>query len=389
MELKYGFISADDHVQETPDLWTSRLSKRKWGGSIPQLKRQAKNESWTIDGQPVPLRGTARAAALMPDRNHEPQRWADVPATAYSFTERLRAMDSDGVDCQVLYPTVCGGSGEFLARIKDAELENACVQAYNDWIIDEWAAASPRFIPQALIPISSGEAAAQEARRAIKRGHKGVIVPPSPWNLKDGVPHINDPSWDALWNVCSDAGIPISLHSGASEKVRLKAWEGFSPVLAAAMDDITGPVSTVSIMANILFAPIFNRVPKLKIVFAETTLAWVAYELETADHQFERQRLHKEGYTRKPTEVFHEHCFVTGWFDRAGLDIRDFLGVKNILWESNFPQANSTWPNSRDFILRSFTGVPARDKQRILVNNAARLYKIDVSSKEPVSAKRA
>ena len=98
-------------------------------------------------------------------------------------------------------------------------------------------------------------------------------------------------------------------------------------------------------VANFLYSRILMRYPTLKVVFAESSLAWGAYELETADHQFERQRLHLEGYDMKPSEMFHRQCYMTGWYDRSAIEARHYLGVDNILWETNFPQATSTWPD--------------------------------------------
>ena len=159
MQLKYGFISVDDHVQETPDLWTSRVDK-KFADRAPRLVTAKDGaEQWVVDGQMLLGGRSARAGALMADRNEDPKRWADVPAPAYTPAERLKAMDSAGIDYSVLYPTVAGLAGETFGRLQDSELEIACVQAYNDWLIDEWADASDRFIPQCLVPIWPVEAA--------------------------------------------------------------------------------------------------------------------------------------------------------------------------------------------------------------------------------------
>src|SRR5512145_312298 len=154
MPSTIGFISADDHVQEHSEVWTKRLSKTKWGDRIPQLRKLENGaEGWVVDGRQLPLRGVARAGALMPDRAREPLRWAEIPQVAYDAKERLKAMDADGVDYSVLYPSVAGVAGETFGRLTDPEFELACVQAYNDWLIEEWASTSPRFIPQCIVPI--------------------------------------------------------------------------------------------------------------------------------------------------------------------------------------------------------------------------------------------
>jgi len=375
MELKYGFISADDHVQEHPDVWLSRMSKAKWGDRIPHIERQADGtERWVVDGKVIDLGGVALAASAMPDRAREPQRWEDVPGVVYKPTERLQAMDVDRVDCSVLYPSVAGRAGETFGRLQDPALELACVQAYNDWLIEEWGAASPRFIPQCIVPLAPVDATANEIKRAVAKGHRGVVMPSVPMMLRE-VPHINEPVWDAVWATCQELDVPVCFHAGVTRDIQFPPYSGFSPEVAAAMEAITRPVSTVLVVANFLYSRILERFPKLKVIFAETSLAWGAYELELADHQFERQRLHTEGYDVLPSVLFKRQCHLVGWFDSTGLKTRHHIGLNNLLWSTNFPQATSTWPESRRAIDRCFEGIPANERRQVLVDNAARIYK--------------
>jgi predicted TIM-barrel fold metal-dependent hydrolase len=352
------------------------MSKAKWGDRIPHIERGGDgSERWVVDGKPVELEGVALAGAAMPDRAREPQRWEDVPPVAYKPAERLKAMDVDGVDYSVLYPAVAGRAGETFGSIEDAALELACVQAYNDFLIDEWASASPRFIPQCIVPLSPIDAAVTEIKRAVGKGHRGVVMPSVPMLLRE-VPHINEPAYDPVWATCQDLGVPVCFHSGASRQIEFPPYAGFSPQIASAMQAITRPVSTVLVVANFLFSRILDRFPKLKVVFAETSLAWGAYELELADHQFERQRLHTEGYKLTPSELFKRQCNLVGWFDATGPKTRSHIGVGNMLWSTNFPQPTSTWPESRHAIDRSFEGIPDSDRRQILVDNPARLYNL-------------
>jgi predicted TIM-barrel fold metal-dependent hydrolase len=376
MELKYGFISADDHVQEHPEVWTRRMSKAKWDGRIPHIERQADGtERWVVDGKTIDLGGVAIAGAAMPDRAREPQRWDEVPGIACTPKERLTAMDVDGVDYSVLYPSVAGRAGETFGRLTDPEFELACVQAYNDWLIDEWASASPRFIPQCIVPLSPIEATVAEIRRAVGRGHRGVVMPAVPMMLRE-LPHINEPVYDPVWATCQELGVPVCFHAGASRDIQFPPYVGFTPEVAAAMEAITRPVSSVLVVANFLYSRILDRFPQLKVVFAETSLAWGAYELELADHQFERQRLHTEGYDKLPSELFRRQCHFVGWFDTTGPRTRYHIGLDNLLWSTNFPQATSTWPESRRAIARCFDGMAENERRQVLVGNAARLYRM-------------
>ena len=83
-------ISADDHVQEHPAVWTSRLSPARWGDRIPHVERGADGiDRWVVDGQPLPLEGVAAVGAVMADRAREPQRWEEVPEGAYVPASQL------------------------------------------------------------------------------------------------------------------------------------------------------------------------------------------------------------------------------------------------------------------------------------------------------------
>ena len=376
MAMNSGFISADDHVQEHPEVWTKRMSKSKWGERIPHIERQPDGaDAWVVDKQKIPLQGVAIAGAVLADRSQEVLRWEEVPKAAYDPSERLKAMDADGVDYSVLYPSVAGVAGETFGRLTDPELESACVQAYNDWLIEEWAGASKRFIPQCIVPLFPAEAAVAEIKRAVAKGHRGVIYPAVPMELRD-VPHINEGVYDPIWAACQELGVPICFHAGASEAIQVQPYEGYSKKIARAFRAITRPVSTVSVVVNLLISRILMRYPKLKVVLGESALGWGAYLLEYTDFQAKGDRLHQDGYDLTPSQMFKRQCYLVGWYDRSSLQTRHFIGTENILWATNFPAANSTWPTSRETIQISFNGVPEEDRRKILWENAAKLYRI-------------
>lgn len=368
-------ISADDHVQEHPTVWTDRVAT-KFKERVPQLAEQDDGtQRWRLDGTPLELRSVALAGALTSDRTVEPTRWEDVPTPAYEPASRLTAMDAAGVSTSVLYPTVAGAAGEAFGRLEDRDLELACVTAYNDWLIDEWVDTSDRFVAQCLTPRWPIEAAVSEVERAVGRGHRGVIFPAVPVDLGN-YPHINDDAYDPLWRVCQELGVPVCLHSGSTKSIQFPPYHGLSTTLSDALGAITGPVSSVRIVANHLFSPIPQKFPDLSFIFSHTSFGWGAYELETADHQFERQRLHLEGHTTLPSEIFRRQCYLTGWFDKRSLGTKDFIGTSNLLWSTNFPWSTSTWPTTNEFLDLHFGEMPEEVASSILHDNAARLYNL-------------
>jgi len=375
VQLKYGLVSVDDHVLETPTVWSDRLSKAKWGERIPHLEEaEDGSQRWVVDGAVVMDGAVAQAGALIPDRAREPRRWEHVPSAAYDPSDRLKAMDSDGVDYSVLYPTVAGCAGETFGRITDPDLELACVQAYNDWLIDEWAAASDRFVPQCVVPLWPAEAAVKEIHRAVARGHRGVIYPGVPMHLRD-VPHINGPEYDPIWSACEELDVPLCLHAGASKRLQYMSRDGLSPALADALDAATRPVSSVYMITHFSFSRTLIRHPRLRVVLGESALSWGMLYMEWADHQFEHDGLPREGYEMKPSEMFKRQCFFTSWFDEVAPYAAHY-GYDRILWATNFPLPTSTWPRTRETLSRCMDGAGPRERDQVLWGNAAALYKL-------------
>ena len=373
MAPRYPLISTDDHVQEPPDLWSARLSKNQWGDRVPHLARTPEGtEQWMVDGQVLLGGHAARVGALMPDRNTEPARWDEVPPAAYEPSERLKVMDAAGIDYSVLFPTVAGMAGEAFGRLQDSELELACVQAYNDWLIEEWAGASDRFIPQCIVPIWPPEATVAEIRRAVEMGHRGVVFPAMPMDLRD-VSHVAGPEYDAVWAVCEELDVPLCLHSGSAPGLQNPRASAMAPVLAEALD---APVSSVFVLSMLLFSRMLIRHPKLRVIFAESALSWGMLYLEWADHQFEHDGLRREGYELTPSQMFHRQCYLTSWFDAVAA-FAPYVGVDRVLWSTNLPLATSTWPGTQGTIERCFRGVSEEDTKQILWNSAASLYRLD------------
>lgn len=366
------FISTVDQVVEHPEVWTERLSKSKWGNRIPHLEHSSQDgDCWIVDGRSRPLSEVAQVGALMPRRTDVPRRWEEVPRAAYVPAERLKAMDSDGVENSVLYPTFAGFSGEIFGMLADPDLELACVRSYNDWLIDEWASSSERFVPQCLVPLTPVEAVA-EIKRAIGRGHRGVVFPAAPMNLRE-LPHINGPEYEPVWATCQDLDIPVCFHAGSSRELQFPVAPNLSPELAAALRSVTRPASAVFDLVNLLFSRILLRFPKLQVVFAESTIGWGTFILEYADHQYEQDHC---DYELKPSEMFRRQCYLTGWYDPVKINARH-IGTDRIMWATNFPAANSTWPDSQTFAENCMAGTSEDERQQILWKNAARLYKLE------------
>lgn len=284
----------------------------------------------------------------MVDANREPQTWEEVPKSTYVPSERLKAMDMDGVSASVLFPTVAGLAGEFMGTIEDPELEVACCQAYNDYILDEWTKVSDRFIPIAILPIANMDATITELVRAVNKGALGVAFPALPWHVRGDLPHINEPYYDTLWSACEDLHVPVNFHAGSSQRTQMTPAETLTPEMTAAFRSSTRALSTGTLIPNLLMSGILERHSHLKIVFAESSLTLATYVLEFTDHGMERQRKNLEGHPVWGIDLFRRQCYLTGSFDIMGVKTRHYTGIDGMLWSTNFPLANTTYPKTSD-----------------------------------------
>jgi len=410
MKLKYGLISADSHAQVDRDAFTSRMSKAKFGDRIPHVVETRDKalmaephdgpvERWVVDGKVVDTRGVTNCPAIMGDRfrTYTAQRWDEIPRSVYDPVERLKILDSDGVDAEVLFPNPPIQNATFFQG--DAELELACVQAYND-AIGEWRRASERYIPLALVPYLGGvEAAVAEMERVAINGFRGVLMIAEPSNAVKskgdtifriasanpalaGLKHFSDPYWDPLWAACEAGGLAIHWHTSAGIQLRIPMWRGYGrgQMLAA----FAPPTFAVlgQFLPNLIFSHILERYPRLNWVCAETGLGWLNYVFESCDHEWERRHLWTEGIRTRPSELLKRQLYVAVWFEEHGIASRFDVGVDRIMWESDFPHNTSTYPESWKAVDRVFSGVPAQERRLMMWENAARLYRLEAEPPE-------
>ena len=380
MDIRYGLISADSHVVIDRNAFLDRMSQSRWGDRIPQVvELNEKGQGihrWTVNGKPLRSRGVCNCPAVMGDplRNSYPQRWEDVPAKGYVPSERLKALDADGVDAEVLFPNEPGSFHQY----GDAEFELACVQAYNDDLA-EWRRASERFVPLAMVPLLGGiEPTIAEVKRAATLGHRGIVMFALPGLLVKDLPHISDPYWHSLWDACQDCNIPIHLHAsaGLARAFTFAEWEGYTAYEQHAAFTVPTAAWPAQIIPNAIFSGIAYRFPRLKWVFAETGIGSVSCVLTACDHEWERRKLWRYGLEQRPSELIRQQVYVNFWYERAAMDLRHELGVDNIMWESDYPHIASTYPESWKFVEHSLQGVPEDERKKMLHQNAEFLYQL-------------
>jgi uncharacterized protein len=380
MEIEYGLISSDSHGQLGKDAYTSRMSKQKWGDRIPHIvevrdeKFSFPVERWSVNRE-IQGGNVCNCPTAMDKRGYYPQRWEEVPPEVYDPISRLKALDRDRVDAEVLFPNGPGATFFY----DDEEFELACVRAYND-ALAEFHQASQRFIPLAAIPfMSSIDTIVAEVERSVEAGHCGINMLGDPSVSVKGQKNLADPFWHPLWESCQEMGIAVHLHAsaGLAGKLSLPQWKGYTNRQAHCVSTLRNFCTATQIVPYLIFSGTLEKFPRLNWVFAETGAGWVSSVLEACDYEWERRHLWTEGILNRPSELFRRQIYIDFWFETVGIQMRDYIGIDNILWESDFPHITSTYPNSWAAVEHSLAGVPIADREKMLFRNAARLYRLN------------
>ncbi|HEU5320793.1 MAG TPA: amidohydrolase family protein [Methylomirabilota bacterium] len=375
--MTYRIVSADDHIdlQWLPkDLWQARVPAA-WRERAPRVVDTADGPYWVCgDERWDAWGGRTGAAGAMGGRRLALERGGVLePGVLRPTTTALRLadMDRDGVDATVMYGPIVP------LLVRDPELRRVCYRAYNDWLAEFCATAPERLVGVGLVPIDDAETAAEEVRHLKKLGLRTGMF------LAARVERpLWDDAWEPLWEAAGAAGIPLGFHLGGGQ--RTVAYGGPHAHHPGNMG-VRVACSTLQMdepLAAVIFSGALERHPRLKIVLAETGIGWLPYMLERMDDAYQKfvdapdyWRAHGGlRVTRPPSDYFHRQVWATFQTDRCGLRLLDVLGEDRVMWASDYPHADSTWPESQRAIATGFADVPERARRRILCDNARALY---------------
>lgn len=357
--IEHPIVSADDHMDFNvmpADLFAARI-EAKLHDRIPVVRDAEDGPMWFVGDRPLAPSGRrAKGHRTISDRGYRPGIAGD----------RLVDMDTDGIQTHVIY----GPLGGLPAVDRDAQL--ACVRAYNDWAAEFNGTDPNRLVVLAHLPSDSPTDAAVELERVVAAGHRGAIVDPFV-----GEPRLFDRSWDRFWSVANEAGVPISVHFGGgmhSVTFAPGVWRApaAASIIAMQLDEI---------LVGIIFSGVLERNPNVKVVFGESGLGWLPYLLDRMDEQHRRflDVIGADALPLLPREYFNRQVLVTYEEDDLGLELIDRIGAGSVMWASDYPHGDGTWPRSREAIAESpLAQLAAADRRKIICDNAATLYRIAV-----------
>jgi predicted TIM-barrel fold metal-dependent hydrolase len=369
-------VSVDDHIIEPPTVFQNHIPKR-WADRAPRFvyDRERRTQTWTWEGGSAATPFICAVVTLPNDEwGYDPTTLAEMRPGCYDSAARVRDMDANGILASMCFPSFAGMGGSYFAQCPDRALAAACLQAYNDWHIDEWAGSHPgRFIPLPLCALWSPELSAQEVRRVARKGATAIAFSEAPETF--GYPSIHSGAWDPFFAACQEEDVAIAIHI-ASSNITLPS-DARTPIEVAS----TLPCwNSLACAANFLWCRSLVKYPNLKIALSEGGTSWIPGFLDRMERQFQLQRWMRSdlgGMT--PTEKFRRHflgCFIC---DPSGLLLRDRIGIDNIAYEVDYPHSDCSFPGSPEELWEHFELARCSDAEiaKIGHENALRWLRFD------------
>src|SRR4051794_10528637 len=362
-------VSVDDHVVEPPGVWQDRLPQKDKEQGPKNVRDDEGRDIWMFEGRPYTNVGlNAVAGKDRADYGLDPVSYDQMRPGCFDPKARIEDMDVDGVHAQLSFPTFPGFAGSTFFNAEDKDLAVACVSAWNDWMIDDWAGAMPgRQIPLALVPYWNIDATVAEIERVAARGAKAISFTEAPHNL--GLPSFHTDHWDPMFAAAQAAELPLCLHFGSGGAPATAPGGPFTAAIALFA------INSQFAMVELVNTRIFERFPTLKFALSEGGVGWMPYILERVDYVGERHRLYTGMETsQRPSEIFRDHIFGCFISDEAGMANIDLIGENNVMFESDYPHSDSNWPHARKMLEETLAKTPDEVARKLAETNARKLF---------------
>jgi predicted TIM-barrel fold metal-dependent hydrolase len=381
---RYLVISSDCHAGLPPERYREYLD--------PKYR-----ETFDV-ALPIQLEETRKAAAkfLVADINEEWRKGRDVALSgAWDHDARVRVMDDDGIAGEVIFPDGITemnmppfGAGISLPTDPPVvpELQWAGARAHNRWLAEFCQMAPERRAGVAIVPVCwDVEEAVKEMRWARQHGLRGILIP-SRWGKLDAYHH---PKYEPVWAACEELDLVVHLHSGAAPMEDYAEHQGMMGIY------ITEVVWwSVRPIWFLIWGGVFERHPRLKLAITESTTVWVPEALALMDQRYSETHFaaklgdYRSHLSMKPSDYFRRNVFLgASCMPRREVEMRHQIGLDNIMWGSDYPHPEGTWPYTRAHVLENFRGLPEGELAAMLGGNAARVYGFDEGKLAPLVAR--
>ena len=381
----FPIVDADAHIDPPYEMWRDYLPANL-RDLAPYIEEGEEHDWIVFEGNRRPVRMISNMAGkkgkdykMFGRRSEMRPVW--LPET------RLADMDADGMDAAVLF-----GGGPL--GTSNPDLYIASFDAYNRWLWDFCAYDAKRLIPVGYLPMRDVDETIAMMKSLAKLGFRTMNIPAFPQSA-DGISTSSlvkaisagqgaaltgnpagdrsylDPEFDRLWETVTELDLTLTMHLGGRIP-RFGDKEHFLPDLVMSKTAMAEPV------AIMVYGCLFQRFPGLRLAIVESGVGWLAWMAEYMDRTWERQRFWTESKLKeKPSHYLDQNVYASFIHDRVGILNRNEPGGKNIMWSSDYPHSETTFPHSLEVIKRDFEGVPQEDINEIVCNRAKRLYGVE------------
>lgn len=368
-------LSSDSHVFEPPDLWQKRIDAR-FRDRGPRILRIDGADQIVVEADQIlsgiGLISNAGARFEAPETISADGRFEDVLRGGYEPEQHLKDMVLDGVAGEVLYPS----QGLFYFRLTDSLLMSAIFRAYNDWLAEFCRSDPKRLKGVAMINLDDVQDGIGELERAARLGLTGAMITEYPHEHR----RYDQPEYESFWAAAAGLGLPISLHTATRRQGKIRG-AGEKTLRDASSRSTKAHYPALS-MCDLIFSGVFERHPGLTLAIVEFELSWVPHVLSSMDYTY-RERHGEAIYRFKdgmiPSDFFHRNVMLSFQEDAIGIRLRDIIGVDNMMWGSDYPHSESTFPQSQKILAEILAGVPDDEQAKIVGGNTARVYGFDVA----------
>ena len=373
--IRVPIISVDDHLIEPPDLFEGRVPARLAERAPRIVENPDGTQYWLYEDRQYPNVGlNAVIGRPKEDWSMDPARFEDMRPGCYDIDARVADMDINGVWASLNFPSlVAGFCGSVFMRSDDPELGLACLRAWNDWHLEVWAGTHPeRIIPLQLPWLADVDVAAEDVRANAARGFKAVSFPEFPAQL--GLPAIFTDHWDPFFAACEETSTVVCLHTGASGWAPLP-----SPGPPFELLPTLFPVNAIIAAAEWLWSGVPVRFPKLDVAMSEGGMGWVPMLADRVDYVVSHSASGNESVhwpsDMLPSEVLRRNFWFCSIDDPSMVELRDVIGVDHIMVESDYPHADSTWPDTQKVLAEAFASLDETELRMVAAGNAAGLFR--------------
>ena len=356
-------ISADSHVQEPEEIYSERLPDR-FRDRVPHVEVREGKRFFIVEGRKPRRLDVAEGRETQEDQERE---FRNDPSGGRDIERRLRDLERDGVDAEVIYPN------DTLAVFQspDPEYQMAMARAYNGWISEWFGGHRDRFAPVGVLPVADIAEAVREVQRAAGLGLRALKVP----IVANACPY-HRPEYEPLWAAMEEAGLVLTFHSFTNDRdLYPEDWgeeDGYGGALSFMALSMAEGVQPVTYMIS---SGALERHPNLKMAVVESGAGWLAWLLHVLDEQADKKHMWiRPRLALKPSEYFKRQGCVTFSDDPMALRNIEFTGADCLMWGSDYPHDEGTFPHSREVIERTFAGLSPADRTKIVHDNAAKLY---------------